>query len=321
MARDKLSTLRRRGRAGGARAAEAAAGRIEPLPANGASTAAFFDLDNTLIRGAALFHLARGLAARGELRFRDVVRFGRHHMAFRVRGEHAVSLEDTRDAALSFIAGRSVADLRGLCESVYEDYLAERVWAGTRDLAEAHLRAGQPVWLVTAAPSELADTVARRLGLTGALGTVSETDEGYYTGRLSGSLLHGAAKAEAVRELADRLGLDLDQCHAYSDSANDLPLLSLVGHPVAINPDTRLGRHARTHGWRIVEHRTARRAARHGITRVLVGAVLAVLLGRAALRQGRRTSARTTSAHPDSRTNSRADSHANARAHAWRHRP
>lgn len=261
-----------------------------------------------------------------------MVRFGGHHVAFRMRGEHAVSLDETRDRALSFIAGRSVADLRGLSERVYEDYLAERVWEGTRDIAEEHLRAGQQVWLVTAAPSELADTVAERLGLTGALGTVSETSEGRYTGRLCGSLLHGAAKAEAVRELAERLGLDLDRCYAYSDSANDLPLLSLVGHPVAINPDARLRRHARENGWRVVEHRTTRRAARNRLTPVLAGAVVTALLGHAAIRQGKQrasqprdpstrqiprqitSSVRRTPALTDSRPNTRANSHANARA-------
>ena len=116
--------------------------------------------------------------------------------------------------------------------------MADKIWPGTRALAQTHLDAGQRVWLVTATPVELADVIARRLGLTGALGTVAEHVDGVYTGQLVGEPLHGQAKAEAVRALAEREGLDLRAASAYSDSANDIPMLSLVGHPCAINPDS-----------------------------------------------------------------------------------
>src|SRR5581483_6788462 len=128
-----------------------------------------------------------------------------------------------------------------------------------------HLDAGQRVWLVTAAPAELASLVARRLGLTGALGTVSEIENGIYTGRLVGEPLHGPAKAEAILALADNENLDLGECSAYSDSANDLPMLTTVGHPVAINPDAKLKRYARENGWDIRDFRTGRKAARVGV--------------------------------------------------------
>ena len=114
--------------------------------------------------------------------------------------------------------------------------MADKVWPGTRALAQMHLDAGQRVWLVTATPVEVAGVIARRLGLTGALGTVAETKDGVYTGRLVGEILHGEAKAEAVRALAEREGLDLSRCSAYSDSANDIPLLSMVGQPVRHQP-------------------------------------------------------------------------------------
>ena len=87
--------------------------------------------------------------------------------------------------------------------------MAHRIWPGTRALAQLHLDQGQRVWLVTAAPIEIARIIARRLGLTGALGTVAEHVDGVYTGRLVGDLLHGPAKAEAVKALAAREGLDL----------------------------------------------------------------------------------------------------------------
>ncbi len=118
---------------------------------------------------------------------------------------------------------------------------------------------------MTAAPIEIAQIIARRLGLTGAMGTVSEHLDGIYTGRLVGDLLHGPAKAEAILALAAREGLDLSRCSAYSDSVNDLPMLGLVGDPCAINPDAKLRAHAREHGWRIHDYRTGRKAARAGL--------------------------------------------------------
>jgi hypothetical protein len=104
-----------------------------------------------------------------------------------------------------------------------------------------------------------------RLGLTGALGTVSEVEDGRYTGRLVGEPLHGPAKAEAVRALAEREGLDLSRCTAYSDSANDVPLLSAVGHAVAVNPDRALREQARALGWQVRDFRTGRKAAKIGV--------------------------------------------------------
>ncbi len=103
--------------------------------------------------------------------------------------------------------------------------------------------------------------IARRLGLTGALGTVAEHVDGVYTGELVGEMLHGEGKAVAVREIVEREGLVLDDCYAYSDSSNDLPMLSLVGHPCAVNPDSTLRAHAKANGWRIRDYRTGRKVA------------------------------------------------------------
>src|SRR5436305_1278902 len=134
--------------------------------------------------------------------------------------------------------------------------------------------AGPQVWLVTAAPIELARLMARRLGLTGALGTVAEHEDGIYTGRLVGEPLHGPAKAEAIRAMAAREGFDLDRCSAYSDSINDLPMLSTVGHPTAVNPDADLRKVAKERGWPIRDYRTGRKAAMVGVpTAMGVGAV------------------------------------------------
>ena len=177
---------------------------------------------------------------------------------FRIVGvEDPEHVADARNSALAFIAGHRVEELEAIGEEIFDETMAERIWPGTRALAQMHLDQGQRVWLVTAAPIEIARIIARRLGLTGALGTVAEHVDGVYTGRLVGDLLHGPAKAEAVRALAEREGLDLARCSAYSDSYNDLPMLSLVGDPCVINPDTRLRDHAR--GRRVADPRLPHR--------------------------------------------------------------
>jgi hypothetical protein len=144
------------------------------------------------------------------------------------------------------------------------------------------------VWLVTATPVEIATVIARRLGLTGALGSVAESVDGVYTGRLVGEILHGAAKAEAVKALAVREGLELERCAAYSDSANDIPLLTLVGTACAINPDATLRTYAKTNGWRIRDFRTGRKAARIGVpTAAGIGGVAGAVAAGMAVRRRR----------------------------------
>lgn len=241
-------------------AAAAAAAVDAPVPVPDPSAAAFFDVDNTLIRGASIYHFARGLAARKMFTLRDLALFALGQASFRMRGsENAEHISTAREAALAFVAGRSVGELVSLCEDIYDEKMADRIWHGTRALALKHLDAGQQVWLVTATPVELARIISHRLGLTGALGTVAETQDGVYTGRLVGHLLHGPAKAGAVRALAKRESLDLSRCSAYSDSYNDLPMLTVVGHPHAVNPDADLREHARERGWPVHDFRTGRR--------------------------------------------------------------
>ena len=249
------------------------------------TAAAFFDVDNTMVQGASIIHFARGLAARKYFSTRDVAEFAWQQVKFRVSGKEDLGDVATgRQKALSFVAGRSTAELRSLGEEIYDEVIADKIWAGTRALAQMHLDAGQQVWLVTATPVELAQIIAERLGLTGALGTVAESVDGVFTGNLVGDILHGPGKAHAVRALAIREGLSLDRCSAYSDSYNDVPMLSLVGTAVAINPDPSLRELARTRGWEIRDYRTGRKAAKVGLpTAVALGAIaggVAVAAGR-----------------------------------------
>ncbi len=245
--------------------------------------AAFFDVDNTLMQGASIFHLARGLYRRRFFTTREIASAAWKQAKFRIVGaEDPDHVADAQASALAFIEGHTVLELEQLGEEIFDEAMAGRIWPGTRALAQLHLDQGQRVWLVTAAPVEIAGIIARRLGLTGALGTVAEHVDGVYTGRLVGTMLHGPAKAEAVAALAEREGLDLARCSAYSDSANDLPMLSMVGHACAINPDARLRAHARRQGWRVYDYRTGRKAARAGlVTGTVAGGVAGGDRGRA----------------------------------------
>ena len=242
-------------------ASAAAAEVIAPPPEMNPAAAAFFDVDNTLMRGASIYHFARGLAARDMFTPLDLLKMTWVQVAYRLRGrEDSEHIDAVRQSALAFVADHKVADIVELGEQIYDETMARRIWQGTRDLALRHLAAGERVWLVTATPVELANILSSRLGLTGALGTVAEARDGVYTGALVGGLLHGEAKAEAVRALAARESLDLALCSAYSDSANDLPMLQLVGHPHVVNPDSRLLAEARQQGGPVQDFRSGRRA-------------------------------------------------------------
>jgi HAD superfamily hydrolase (TIGR01490 family) len=241
-------------------ASAAAADVQQPSPVPDPTAGAFFDVDNTLMRGASIYHFARGLAARKMFGPRDLARMTWGQVTFRLRGaEKSGHIDAARESALAFVAGHQVADIVALGEEIYDDTMADRIWQGARELTQRHLAAGQRVWLVTATPVELANILARRLGLTGALGTVAETVGGEYTGHLVGGILHGEAKAEAIRALAEREHLDLSRCSAYSDSSNDLPMLRLVGHPNVVNPDAELRAEAKRQGWPVHDFRSGRR--------------------------------------------------------------
>jgi HAD superfamily hydrolase (TIGR01490 family) len=274
----RLTHVRRSPTEQSALAGEAAAAAAEdhtPTP-DDPRAAAFFDCDNTILRGAAIFYLGIGLYRRRFFTRRDMARFAWQQAWFRVHGaEDPAHMADAKDKALGLVAGKRTAELEEICEEIFEDVITRKIWPGTRALVQLHLDAGQRVWLVTAAPQEVARIIARQLGMTGALGTVAETVDGVYTGRLVGGLLHGEAKAAAVTALARRERLELSRCAAFSDSANDIPMLALVGHPYVVNPDSALRRHARAHGWRVRDFRTGRKAARIGLPSAAALGVLA----------------------------------------------
>ena len=221
--------------------------------------AAFFDVDNTLIRGSTIYFLGRGMYQRGYFSKKDISRFVLANLRFRLTGkENKEEIARFQKSATDFIGGHSVKDIEAIGQEIYDEYVSPAIWQGTIEIAQKHLANNEEVWLVTAAPEDMAVLIAERLGLTGALGSKAETKDGAYTGAMLGALLHGKEKVVAVQDLAQRTGLNLADCYAYSDSHNDLPLLQCVGHPSAINPDAILGLRAMAEGWPIYDFRKAR---------------------------------------------------------------
>jgi HAD superfamily hydrolase (TIGR01490 family) len=266
--------------------AAAQAAQFAPQIPQDLTAAAFFDVDNTIMRGASIFHLGRGLYRRGYFQTRDIASMAWAQAQFVLGAENLEHMDEARSFALTFIQGRSVAELSALTEEIFDTVMANKVWPGTLALTQDHLEQGQRVWLVTAAPVEIATVIARRLGLTAAMGTVAEHVDGVYTGRLVGEVLHGAAKAEAVTALAAREGLDLARCAAYSDSSNDIPMLEVVGEPCAINPDRELRAYARERGWRVRDYRRRRRVTQLGAA-AGAGAAVGGAVAAAAVMRGR----------------------------------
>ena len=228
-----------------------------------ARSAAFFDLDNTMVRGSTLYFLGRAMYQRGFFSKADISKFVVANVRFRLTGtEKPEVIERFQKAATDFIGGHDVKEIYTIAQSVYDEYVSPALIQGTIEIAKKHLSEDTEVWLVTAAPEDMAKLIADRLGFTGALGTKVCIDNGKYVGKLDGKILHGVEKARAVRELAAARGFSLNNCHAYSDSASDFPLLQSVGTPHAINPDARLRIKSLAENWEIVDFRKFRKLNR-----------------------------------------------------------
>jgi HAD superfamily hydrolase (TIGR01490 family) len=213
--------------------------------------AAFFDLDRTLIEGSSALHFGRAAYKHGMVSRRQIVRDVWANLKFRVRGSTDEGTQELRGRILDAIAGQRVVDLQRLGPDVLAGILP-LLYRHVLDEAYAHQDAGRPAYIVTAASQELAEVLAAVLVFDGGIGMRSEVRDGVYTGRPEGPFTYREGKAEAIREIAEREGIDLDESYAYSDSESDLPMMRAVGHPVAVNPDAALEKVARAEGWRIM---------------------------------------------------------------------
>jgi HAD superfamily hydrolase (TIGR01490 family) len=188
-------------------------------------------------------------------------------------------MEAIKDRIFALLEGVSVRDLQRLAPTVLAGVLP-RLYPKMLAIAYEHQDAGRPVFICTAASQEMAQLMATVLTLDGAVGTMFEAVDGHYTGRGGGPFNYREGKAQAIRELAERENIDLAASWAYSDSESDLPMLRLVGHPVAVNPDGVLAKVAREEGWEILRFERLGRRLRVAAAAVAVGGIGTVALQR-----------------------------------------
>ena len=217
-----------------------------------AHAAAYFDLDRTLISGASAFPFGVEAWRQGLATSSEITKWTIAALTYLIAGDKDDgSTTDVRTEFLARIEGASVADMDLIGQAVLPKLVA-RVRPESRKLITMHHEAGRDTWIVSASPHAIVEPLAASLGMTGAIGTKGEIVDGHFTGRLDGPFVYGSGKASAIEKLASDRGYDLDRSYAYSDSVSDLPMMELVGHPVAVNPDSALDTIAHERGWPIV---------------------------------------------------------------------
>jgi HAD superfamily hydrolase (TIGR01490 family) len=222
--------------------------------------AAFFDLDKTLLPGSSLFPLAREAYRQRYFDLGDIGRLAFDQVRYRIVGTEAdAPMERARGALLGAVKGRRIEDVAELGRSVAREELLPRLYPQAVELMQRHKRAGREVYIASSSPEDYIALLAEELDVDGVLGTQARVVDGRYTGDLDGPMVHGPEKAARVAALSKEREIDLSRSFAYSDSVNDLPLLELVGNPVAMNPDHRLLAIARRRGYQVLDFRTARR--------------------------------------------------------------
>ena len=214
--------------------------------------AAFFDLDKTVIAKASLMAFSRHFYREGLLTRRLVARSLWGQVMFARFGARPQAIERVRLRALRLTAGWEQEKVRSVVAETLAQVVGPITYAEALELIAAHKRAGRRVYIVSAAPSEIVEPLARYLGADDAIATRAAVSAGRYTGQLL-SYAYGPQKAAAIREAAERDGLDLTQSWAYTDSATDLPMLEAVGNPVAVNPERALRRIAQMRGWPVLK--------------------------------------------------------------------
>lgn len=213
--------------------------------------AAFFDLDRTLISGSSTFYFGVAAWRAKMLQARTLLVDAGQAMLFKLFGATDERSASIRDRILHAVEGIRHDELIALNETIIPRML-EKVRPESRGLVDMHHDAGRECWIVSASPQEMVDPLATALGMEGGIGTRPEVVDGRYTGRLEGPFVYGEGKAEAIAKLIAQRGYDPRLCYAYSDSASDLPMMEMVGHPVAVNPDSALQTVAQQRGWPIV---------------------------------------------------------------------
>ncbi len=217
--------------------------------------AAFFDVDETLVRGATIFWAARAMFVQKLFGVGELLYAARQTFRYSLFGENPDEVGTFGERAAQVAAGNPVSELEAIAEDLYEKYFVPRAYQVTYRRLKEHLAAGNQVWLISASPWIITEVIAKHVGAAGGIGTRIAVEDGFLTPRLEGGLMHGEAKARVAETLAEENDIDLELSWAYSDAASDIPLLSMVGNPVAVNPDRELARYAADAGWEILDAR------------------------------------------------------------------
>ncbi|MEX0833588.1 MAG: HAD family hydrolase [Actinomycetota bacterium] len=216
--------------------------------------AAFFDLDKTVVARSSSFALTRPMFRAGLVSRLAVLRSAYAQFVYILIGADERRMDRAKEAILRLSRGWDQAEVEELVRSVVIDLIHPYVYQEALDLMELHRSQGREVYIVSSSPQEVVRPLAEHFGVTNVIATQAGVENGKYTGELA-FYCYGEGKAEAIRELAEREGIDLQASYAYSDSHTDLPMLEEVGNPVAVNPSRELRRAAEQRGWPVRDFR------------------------------------------------------------------
>lgn len=216
------------------------------------NSAAFFDLDKTLMAGSSGMVFARVANRKGFVPRRQLARWGVDHLRYRLRGS-----SDAQTDAVVEVASRIFSEIpEREVERMGPEVLAgilPRIYPQMLDEVHRHQDEGRATFIVSAAGNDLVKTLAAVLGMEGGIGTRwAVGPDGKYTGEMEGPFVYGHGKVEAMQQFAARHDIDLAKSYAYSDSVSDLPMLRAVGQAVVVNPDGPLLEIARQEGWQVM---------------------------------------------------------------------
>lgn len=215
------------------------------------TSAAFFDLDKTIIAGSSALAFSRPFRRRGMITRRAVLRSGYAQLLLVVSGADAATMESLRRRITALCAGWEVAQVREIVAETLHEIVEPLVYAEATALIAEHRAAGDEVVVLSASGQEVVEPIAALVGADRCLASRMRVEAGRYTGEVE-FYLFGEEKARAARDIAAARGYRLADCRAYSDSITDLPLLEAVGHPTVVNPDRALRRVALERGWPVL---------------------------------------------------------------------
>jgi len=213
--------------------------------------AAFFDLDKTIIAKSSVLAFGRPFYREGLLSRRAIVKSMYAQIVYMLVGADESKMEEVREAMLSLTKGWQQDHVAQIVAETLDEVISPIVFAEALELFDEHHGAGRNVVIVSSSPAEVVTPLGKYLGADEVIATRARIDDGgAYTGELE-FYAYGQHKADAMMEYAAAHGVDLSESFAYSDSVTDVPMLSVVGHPVAVNPDRDLAREAIEREWEI----------------------------------------------------------------------